>query len=64
MNRDIRVPHDLTVEQVLTVLQFLDNLIDSIYCVYADEIKDIYRQGMTVAESLRECDLDGENLDF
>jgi hypothetical protein len=63
MNRDIHVPHDLTVEQVLTLLQFLDNLIDSIYCVYADEIKDIYRQGLTVAESLRECDLDGENLD-
>lgn len=64
MNRDIRVPSDLSVEQALFVLQFLDSLIDSIYCVYADEIKDVYRQGMTVAESLRECDLDGENLDF
>jgi len=63
MNRDIQIPDDLTVEQVLTLLQFLDNLIDSIYCIYADEIKDIYRQGLTVAESLRECDLDGENVD-
>ena len=64
MKPPIHIPNNLTVEQVLTLLQFLDNLIDSIYCVYADEIKDIYRQGMTVAESLRECDLDGENLDL
>lgn len=64
MNRPIRIPNDLTVEQALCVLQFLDSLIDSIYCVYADEIKDVYRQGMTVAESLRECDLDEQNLDF
>ena len=64
MNRNIQIPNDLTVEQVLTLLQFLDNLIDSIFCIYSDEIKDIYRQGFTVAESLRECDLDGDNLDL
>ena len=57
MKVDIRIPNDLTIEQVLCLLQFLDNLIDSIYCIYADEIKDVYRQGMTVAESLCECDL-------
>lgn len=64
MKSPIHIPNNLTVEQVLTLLQFLDSLIDSIYCVYADEIKDIYRQGLTVAESLRECDLDGENLEL
>jgi hypothetical protein len=64
MNTDIRVPSDLSVEQALCVLQFLDSLIDSIYRIYADEIKDVYRQGLSVAESLRECDLDEQNLDF
>jgi hypothetical protein len=64
MIRDIPTPNDWTIEQVLTVLLFLDNLIDSIWCAYADEIKDVYRQGMTVDESLEECDLSNENLDF
>lgn len=57
MMKPIQIPNDWTVDQVLVVIQFLDHLIDSIWCMYADDIKDIYRQGMSVAESLDEIDL-------